>query len=146
MTTFQELVHHFKIICQLFVHLAVHKRNNRRAFMEQSLTGVHHCSSSGLTTTDEGVQDDYFSVPLQIARRKITGMRDSLVTSSVWRPEFKKPLETYPDFETIQLDFALPSCDACHLGGRISTRLGRVSGDPYDKLTFQVHHNLTELI
>ena len=40
MNTFQDLVHHFKIICQLFVHLAVQRRQDRRAFMERSLKGL----------------------------------------------------------------------------------------------------------
>ncbi|CAL1704452.1 unnamed protein product [Somion occarium] len=119
MSTYQDLTHHFKIVCQLFVHLAVQPPNDRRSFMEESL------------------KSDYFSVPLQVARRKISGMRDSLVASSVWRPDFKKPLETYPHFEIVQLDFAEPGCDACHLGGRLSTRIGRLSGEPYDKLSFQ---------
>ncbi|KAI0928526.1 hypothetical protein AcW1_005745 [Taiwanofungus camphoratus] len=119
MGTYQDLIHHFKIICQLFVHLAVHNVEDRRAVMEQLL------------------DKEYFSVPLQIARRKIIGMRDSLVTSSVWRPEFKRPLEMYPIFETTRLDFAIPACDACHLGGRMSTLLGRVSGTPYDKISFR---------
>lgn len=65
-------------------------------------------------------------------------MRDSLVTSSVWRTEFKKPLEKYPEIEIIHLDYVDPSCDACHLGGRLSTRIARVKGAPYDPLTFQV--------
>jgi len=83
------------------------------------------------------LKDQYFSVPLQIARRKITGMRDSLVTSSVWRTEFKKPLEMYPDLETVRMDFAVPNCDACHLSGRLSTLIGRCLGEPYDRLTFE---------
>lgn len=91
-----------------------------------------------LCANHESWLDRYFSVPLQIARRKLTGMRDSLVTSSVWRTEFKKPLETFPEFETVRMDFAVPACDACHLGGRVSTLTGRVSGDPYDRLTFEV--------
>ncbi|GBE81968.1 hypothetical protein BKA93DRAFT_821589 [Sparassis latifolia] len=119
MDTHQDLTHQFKIICQLFVHVAVHKARDRRAAMKQLL------------------ENAYFSVPLQIARRKITGMRDSLVTSSVWRLEFKKPLEAYPEFATVRLDFAIPTCDACHLGGRMSTLLGRLSGMPYDKLSFE---------
>lgn len=82
--------------------------------------------------------DQYFSVPLQIARRKIMGIRDSIVTSSVWQPHYKKPLETYPVFEVISLQFSVPSCDACRLGGRVSTLTGRLSGEPYDKQTFQV--------
>ena len=80
--------------------------------------------------------DKYFAVPLQITRRKLDGIRDSLVASSVWRPDFKKALATYPDIEVVQLDFALPGCDACHLGGRLSTLIGRVSGEPYDRQTF----------
>jgi hypothetical protein len=77
-------------------------------------------------------------VPLQITRRKICGLRDSLVASSVWRPEFKGPLETYPEFDLIPLDFAVPACDACHLGGRMSTLTGRLSGLPYNKLGFEI--------
>ncbi|KAJ3559106.1 hypothetical protein NM688_g538 [Phlebia brevispora] len=119
MNTYQDLVHHFKIICQLFVHLAVQQLKNRRAFMERSL------------------RDEYFFIPLQIARRKIEGMRDSLVASSVWRSNFKKTLTTYPEFETIGLDFAMPGCDACRLGGRLSTLVGRVRGEPYDRTTFR---------
>jgi hypothetical protein len=82
--------------------------------------------------------EEYFSVPLRVVRRKLTGLRDSLVTSSTWQPEFKKPLETYPEFDLLPLDFAVPSCDACHLGGRMSTLIGRLSGLPYDRLGFEV--------
>jgi hypothetical protein len=83
------------------------------------------------------IGEEYFSVPLQVTRRKISGMRDSLVASSVWRPEFKNLLEKYPDFDLVPLDFATPSCDACHLGGRLSTLTGRLSGLPYDQLGFE---------
>lgn len=142
MGTYQDLMHHFKTICQLFVHLAVQPIEDRQAFMEQALKGrvsyyPLHCSQYRSLTRCIQL-DQYFSVPLQIARRKIAGMRDSLVTSSVWLTEFKKPLETYPDFETVRMDFAVPHCDACRLGGRMSTLTGRVSGEPYDKLTFEV--------
>jgi len=89
----------------------------------------------GLRVLDE----EYFSVPLHIARRKLSGLRDSLVASSVWRPDFKQQLEKYPTFELTGLDFAVPACDACHLGGRMSTLLGRVSGLPYDRFGFEVH-------
>jgi hypothetical protein len=73
-----------------------------------------------------------------MTRRKLSGLRDSLVASSTWRSGFKKSLETYPDFELIRMGVALPMCDACHMGGRISTLLGRVSGQPYDRVTFEV--------
>lgn len=36
----QDLSHHFKTICQLFVHLAVRPLHKRSAFMAQSLKGV----------------------------------------------------------------------------------------------------------
>lgn len=39
MNTYQDLMHHFKIICQLFVHLAVQDPEDRQSFMEQSLKG-----------------------------------------------------------------------------------------------------------
>lgn len=83
-------------------------------------------------------EEEYLSVPLQVTRRKLSGMRDSLVASSVWRPDFKKALETYPKFTLILLKFSVSQCDACNLGGRLSTRLGRLSGKPYDDYDFEV--------
>jgi hypothetical protein len=88
------------------------------------------------------VESQYVSVPLQIARRKLTGLMES-VASSIWRPDFKNALKKYPDFELVSLDYALPSCDACHLGGRMSTLLGRLGGAPYERWGFEVRRRLT---
>ncbi|KAG2157136.1 hypothetical protein DEU56DRAFT_763238 [Suillus clintonianus] len=120
MNTHQDLAHQFKIICQLFVHMAVRSSSDRRPFMKKMLEA-----------------DEYFSVPLQVVRRKLSGMKDSLVTSSVWKPQFKRPLERYPDFQLVRMEFSAPQCDACNLGGRISSLLGRVSGKPYDKYDYE---------
>ncbi|KAF9075269.1 hypothetical protein BDP27DRAFT_1415624 [Rhodocollybia butyracea] len=120
MDTHQDLAHHFKTIFQFFVHVAVHPPVERHEYMERQMKN-----------------EEYFSVPLTVARRKILGLRDSLVASSVWRPEFKKPLETYPELDLIQLEFAMPGCDACHLGARMSTLTGRLLGEPYDRLGFE---------
>lgn len=65
-------------------------------------------------------------------------MRDSLVAGSTWKPHFRKALDKFPIFELYDLDFAVLGCDACHLGGRKSTLQGRLSGDPYDPLTYEV--------
>lgn len=37
MNTHQDLAHHFKIICQLFVHIAVKPADQRRSFMEDTM-------------------------------------------------------------------------------------------------------------
>ncbi|THH33837.1 hypothetical protein EUX98_g254 [Antrodiella citrinella] len=111
MSTYQDLTHHFKVICQLFIHLAVQEKDDRADFMEQLSKGI--------------------------ARRKIDGTRDSIVTSSIWRTDYKKPLQMYPVFEVDHMQFSVPSCDACRLGGRISTLTGRLSGEPYDKQTYE---------
>ncbi|KAH8117556.1 hypothetical protein DFH11DRAFT_1575762 [Phellopilus nigrolimitatus] len=118
MNTHQDLVHHFKIVCQYFVHLAVSSEEAR------------------LKIADRLIDDEYFSVPLTIARQKLSDIRDS-IASSVWRPPYKKALQTYPEFVLTNLDFAIPQCDACHLGGRMSKFVGRLSGTPYDRKTFQ---------
>lgn len=73
-----------------------------------------------------------------IARRKLSGLRDVSVASSVWRPAFRKSLLTYSEFSLTRLDFAVPQCDACHLGGRLSTFAGRVLGDRYDPFSYEV--------
>ncbi|THH16355.1 hypothetical protein EW146_g4273 [Bondarzewia mesenterica] len=120
MNTHQDLAHHFKIVCQLFVHLAVQPEVQRKSFMNKMLN-----------------DNEYFSIPLQIARRKLSGLRDSLVASSVWKPDFRKSLETYPEFSLTRLDFSVPHCDACHLGRRLSTLVGRLGGVAYDRVSFQ---------
>ncbi|KAG2368606.1 hypothetical protein BDR07DRAFT_1325025 [Suillus spraguei] len=120
MNTHQDLAHQFKIVCQLFVHVAVRSPSDRRPFMKKMME-----------------TQEYFSVPLQVARRKLSGMKDSLVTSSVWKPQFKRPLERYPRFELVRMKFSVPQCEACNLGRRKSTFIGRVSGKPYDKYDFE---------
>ncbi|KAG6879983.1 hypothetical protein C0992_008576 [Termitomyces sp. T32_za158] len=120
MESHEDLDHQFKKIFQFFVHIAVRPAKERHHFMKEQL-----------------YREQYFSMPLQTVRRKLSGLRDSLVSSSVWRPDFKKALATYPVFNLIPLDFSVPSCDACHLGGRMSTLIGRLSGSPYDPLGFE---------
>ena len=66
------------------------------------------------------------------------GMRDSLITSSTWQTDFKRVLETYPVLSVVWMDFAVPGCDACNLGARMSKLIGRVSGQPYDRSSFEV--------
>jgi uncharacterized protein DUF4211 len=90
-----------------------------------------------LLTTNLHVDMHYFSVPFQVIRRKISGTRDS-IASSVWRRDFRGTLERYPDLTLTRLDFAVPHCDACHLGGRQSTVVGWLKGIPYDNLSFEV--------
>ncbi|KIM65300.1 hypothetical protein SCLCIDRAFT_1212467 [Scleroderma citrinum Foug A] len=120
MNTHQDLTHHFKIICQLFVHMAVRPLPERRPFMKHVLK-----------------KEEYFSVPLQVTRRKLSGMCDSLVASSVWSPEFRKTLEKYPELALIRMNDSFPGCHACRLGGRSSTILALLSGAPYDECDFE---------
>ncbi|THH07442.1 hypothetical protein EW145_g3378 [Phellinidium pouzarii] len=118
MNTHQDLVHHFKVVCQYFVHLAVTSEAARSK------------------VADRLTKDEYFSIPLTISRRKLADVRDS-IASSVWRPDYKKSLQMYPVFNLTDLDFAIPQCDSCHLGGRLSKFVGRLGGTPYDRKTFQ---------
>ncbi|KAL0946865.1 hypothetical protein HGRIS_013031 [Hohenbuehelia grisea] len=120
MQTHEDLAHQFKKIFQFFVHIAVRHPDEHHDFME-----------------DQIKSQQYFSVPLQMVRRKLAGLRDSLVASSVWRSEFKRALGKYPEFNLEDLQFAVPACDACHLGGRLSTRIGRLSGNSYDPTGFK---------
>lgn len=46
MNTYQDLMHHFKIICQLFVHLAVQPPGKRQAFMEKQKKGTRDLINS----------------------------------------------------------------------------------------------------
>ncbi|KAG9038421.1 hypothetical protein FRB95_001278 [Tulasnella sp. JGI-2019a] len=115
----QDLSMHFKVICQLFVHLAVQEPEDREHFRRK-----------------EG-KKEYFALSFNALDRKLGAIRDSLVRSSVWKEPFTKALNTFPEFEVSDLDSVVPQCDACHLGGRLSTFSGRVSGSPYSKVSFQ---------
>jgi hypothetical protein len=115
MSSHQDLEHHFKVISQYFIHLVVTGPN----FTEES-------------------ESSYFKTALEAFRRRFQGMKDSLITSSVWKPEFKKSLEVWPEFIIGHLDEAVMGCDACHLSGRMSKYEGRLEGRAYDPETFEV--------
>ncbi|KAG8877255.1 hypothetical protein FRB97_003556 [Tulasnella sp. 331] len=115
----QDLSIHFKVVCQLFVHLAVEEPDDRESFMRKA-----------------GGRE-YFTVSLNALERKLGAIKDSLVRSSVWKENFTKALNTFPEFELSDLSTVVPQCDACHIGGRLSKFLGRVSGSPYSKASFQ---------
>ncbi|KAF7440525.1 hypothetical protein PC9H_000871 [Pleurotus ostreatus] len=102
MSTHEDLAHQFKIIFQFFVHIAIQPPQDRHEFMSRQMK-----------------TQQYFSVPLQIVRRKLSGLRDSLVASSVWRADFKTALSTFPEFGLDDLQFALPH------------------GHPYDPVGFE---------
>lgn len=40
MNTYQDLIHHFKIICQLFVHISVHPLDDREAVVNRFTKGA----------------------------------------------------------------------------------------------------------
>ena len=82
--------------------------------------------------------EKYFSVPLHNVRRKLLGLRDSGVASSAWRRAFKHPLETRPYLDLFKLEYAIPGCGACKLGGREAIVYARVRGARYDQSTFEV--------
>ncbi|CAE7160160.1 unnamed protein product [Rhizoctonia solani] len=115
----QSLAHHFKVIMQFFVHLACLNAKERRKFRQEERN------------------DQYFGLSLRALRRKMDGLRDSLVTSSVWTSGFKKALNTHPELHIHDLKFAVPGCGACRISSRLSTFKGALSGDDYDRDTFE---------
>ncbi|KAJ7572603.1 hypothetical protein C8J56DRAFT_1068160 [Mycena floridula] len=75
--------------------------------------------------------EQYFSVPIIMTRRRVEGLRDFLVASSTWRSNFKRLLNRYPTFERSSLASLFSSCDACRISSRMSTVCGSLSGTPY---------------
>ena len=115
MSSFQNLEHHFKVIAQYFVHLAV--------------VGDDYATEQDTT---------YYRAAFRAFQKKLDGTKDSMVTSSIWRTKFKTALETYPEFECRKLDEAVEGCDACQMGGRMSKFIGCLEGQAYDRKTFSV--------
>ncbi|KAG8793613.1 hypothetical protein FRC12_002245 [Ceratobasidium sp. 428] len=115
----QSLAHHFKVVMQMFVHLACTKPRKRLPFRQDKKN------------------DEYFGMSLRALRRKLDGMRDSLVVSSVWTSGFKKALNSHPELNISVLEFAVPGCGACRISSRMSTFRGTLDGDNYDRETFE---------
>ncbi|KAG8724533.1 hypothetical protein FRC09_017634, partial [Ceratobasidium sp. 395] len=115
----QSLAHHFKVVMQMFVHLACTKPRKRLPFRRDKKN------------------DEYFGMSLRALRRKLDGMRDSLVVSSVWTSGFKKALNSHPELNISVLEFAVPGCGACRISSRMSTFRGTLDGDNYDRETFE---------
>ncbi|KAJ7097900.1 hypothetical protein B0H15DRAFT_823224, partial [Mycena belliarum] len=118
MEAHQDLSHQFKKIVQFMVHIAIRPLGEREQFMKQLLN-----------------TEEYFSVPLKAARRRISGLRESLVGSSRWQPEFIALVEKYPDFEVRDLNIA-PPCDVCRISSRRGCKLGTLSGYPYNRMGY----------
>ncbi|KAF8311638.1 hypothetical protein DL93DRAFT_2083143, partial [Clavulina sp. PMI_390] len=119
MKSHSDLSHHFKIICQLFVHIAVSKSKQRAKLVKR----LH--------------KDEYFHVPLSVMRRKLLAMRDSMVASSVWKPEFRGALDRHPIHNDIFMAYSVPICDACRISGRVATIAMHLDGEAYDRDTFE---------
>lgn len=115
MGRYQNLEYHFKVISQFLIHLVIrgpsYAQERKKPYYRQSYDAIS---------------------------RKLEGQKDSLVTSSVWKTDFKKSLETYPEFIVGRLDEVEYGCDACHLTGRLSKFVGDLRGNAYDRETFEV--------
>ncbi|CAE6428594.1 unnamed protein product [Rhizoctonia solani] len=92
----QSLAHHFKVVMQFFVYLACLKAKKRSEFIQDEQN------------------DQYFGLSLRALRRKMDGLRDSLVTSSVWTSGFKKALNTHPELDIVDLKFAVARVRCYH--------------------------------
>ncbi|KAJ7449839.1 hypothetical protein FB451DRAFT_1102149 [Mycena latifolia] len=119
MEAHEDLSHQFKKIFQFMVHIAIRPPAEREQFMRHLLD-----------------TEEYFSVPLKVARRKISSLRGFLVASSRWEPDFIALLERYPEFELKDLVNVTPACDACRISARRGCKEGKLFGYPYNPMGF----------
>jgi hypothetical protein len=119
MARYQNLEYHFKVISQFLIHLLIRGPSYARERKKQ-----------------------YYRASYEAISRKLQSQKDSLVTSSVWKPDFKTSLETYPELVVSHLDEIEYGCDACHLTGRLSRFSGELRGKAYDRETFEVREVL----
>ncbi|KAJ7235477.1 hypothetical protein B0H12DRAFT_1141673 [Mycena haematopus] len=119
MVAYEGLSQQFKKIFQFMVHLAVRPQMEREKFMTEMLKN-----------------EDYFSTPLNAARRRISSIRDSLA-SFRWKPAFTELLTKYPELKMKDLPSAqAPICDVCNKQGRRGCKAGKLSGLPYNRTGF----------
>jgi hypothetical protein len=77
MNTHQDLAHHFKIICQLFVYLAVRPVSERHSFMEDAMKSeiLYSVFFRWLTMNSHALDEEYFSVPLMVGELPVPAYR-----------------------------------------------------------------------
>ncbi|BGP32358.1 hypothetical protein JCM10296v2_004139 [Rhodotorula toruloides] len=80
--------------------------------------------------------DEEFRTAVHRVNEHLAGHLNSLVTSSAWKPRFRKALEARPsmDMEELDKDSKGDPCEACSMGkARHSFYLFTVSGPKYDR-------------
>ncbi|KAJ1966735.1 hypothetical protein H4R35_006915, partial [Dimargaris xerosporica] len=100
-----------KIVCQYLVHLIVSRRRL-------------------LDITVESLQ--YFTIAYETVDRKIQSLKDSIITSAAWVPEFRHDLEKRPIYHSKRCDLDA-ECEACHFSNRHATVKVVLTGTPYDQ-------------
>ncbi|BGP24921.1 hypothetical protein Rt10032_c09g3871 [Rhodotorula toruloides] len=91
-------------------------------------------------TRDWLTEDEDFRMAVHRVDEHLAGHLNSLVTSSAWKPSFRKALEARPsmDMEELDKDSKGDPCEACSMGkARHSFYLFTVSGPKYDRKTLQ---------
>lgn len=136
----QSLKTSFQVVFQLMVHIACLEPHLRKDGMTRSLKGERVYFSS-VSDSDmfvgDGEDAEYFRNARDQLSKKLLGVRDSQVASSVWKPEYRKNLETYPELGVTYCQTEA-NCAACRKSNAISTREATLSGVPYNPLGFQV--------
>jgi hypothetical protein len=99
--------------------------------------------------------EQYFIPRLDYMRRKLDGLRTSVVQSQIWRREFVKAMQSgsvfaklmvaFPHLHTNYMDELYDGCDACHMSGRMSRFEAILDGHQYDVATFEVSSSLSSL-
>lgn len=116
------------------VHRGTRRIHSKTQTAYDHLSNMHFASSDSVLTL---VSENYFLLPLSTVRRKLSGTCDSLVASSVWKPPFRRALDTHPVYSVDMLEESVPICDACHIGGRVATQSFEVTGEAYNKETYR---------
>lgn len=80
---------------------------------------------------------DYFGRQLRDVRNLMKGFRDS-VASTLWRPEFRKALDTYPVWKQADLTEREEYCDGCNRRNQHCFRVAWLRGRPYDRESHEV--------
>ncbi|KAJ7219312.1 hypothetical protein GGX14DRAFT_389903 [Mycena pura] len=112
----------FKKIFQFMVHIAVRPPCEREKFTQKMLN-----------------TEEYFSVPLNATRRRMSAVTESMVKSSRWQPSFTDILEKYPelDIRVLPAKAVTNICDVCRIKGRNGCKAGTLSGFPYSRMGYE---------
>ncbi len=103
---------------------------------------LHDADLALVRTADHLKGEESFRTAQQEIERYVNIQAHSMISSQVWKPDFRRAVDTRPTWSAVELKLkkgdVAPRCDACTLGNhKTASMIGTLSGGRYDRKTFR---------